>query len=58
MNLVVFGPPGSRKGHPGQNAVWKSVTDMVQLSTGDMLRAEVASETVKSRGKQAKAING
>lgn len=52
MNLVLFGPPASGKGTQAK----RLVTDrgMVQLSTGDMLRAAIASGS--PMGKQVEPI--
>ncbi|HWB63690.1 MAG TPA: adenylate kinase [Chitinophagales bacterium] len=43
LNLVLFGPPGSGKGTQAERIIAKY--NLVHLSTGDMLRAEIAAQT-------------
>lgn len=44
LNLVLFGPPGAGKGTQSEKLI--SRFHLVHLSTGDILRAEVANQTV------------
>lgn len=52
FNLVLFGPPGSGKGTQAANLVNKY--NLVHLSTGDLLRSEIANKT--PLGLEAKKI--
>ena len=51
-NIVLFGPPGSGKGTQATNIINKY--QLIHLSTGDMLRAEIAGQT--KLGLEAKSL--
>lgn len=52
LNLVIFGPPGSGKGT--QATYIKEKYKLLHLSTGEMLRQEIASQTIL--GKEVEAF--
>jgi len=52
LNIVLFGPPGAGKGTQSENLINKY--GLVHLSTGDILRSEIARGT--SLGRKAKEI--
>ena len=52
LNIVLFGPPGAGKGTQSEKLIDRY--KLVHLSTGDILRAEVASQT--ALGVEAKKL--
>jgi adenylate kinase len=52
LNIVLFGPPGAGKGTQSQKLIEKY--NLVHLSTGDLLRAEIKANTVL--GHKAKVL--
>lgn len=52
LNLVLFGPPGAGKGTQSEKLIRKY--NLVHLSTGDLLRSEIAAGT--ALGVQAKSL--
>lgn len=52
LNLVLFGPPGAGKGTQSEKLIQKF--KLVHLSTGDLLRSEIAAKT--DLGLQAKTL--
>jgi adenylate kinase len=52
LNIILFGPPGAGKGTQSDKMIEK--LQLVHLSTGDILRAEIAAQT--ELGKKAKTF--
>ena len=52
LNIVLFGPPGAGKGTQSQKLIDKY--HLIHLSTGDLLRSEIAAGT--TLGLQAKTL--
>jgi len=52
LNIILFGPPGAGKGTQSTKLIEKY--NLTHLSTGDILRSEVAAQTVL--GKEAKTL--
>ena len=56
LNIVLFGPPGSGKGTQAENII--NTYQLIHLSTGDMLRAEIAQNTVLGNEAKTKMDRG
>jgi len=54
FNIILFGPPGSGKGTQSERLILKY--GFKHLSTGDILRSEIASQT--PLGLEAKKLYG
>lgn len=54
LNLVLFGPPGAGKGTQSEKLI--HYYQLVHLSTGDILRSEIAAQT--ALGMEAKKADG
>jgi adenylate kinase len=52
LNIVLFGPPGAGKGTQSEKLIEKF--QLIHLSTGDLLRSEIAQQT--DLGMQAKLL--
>lgn len=52
LNLVLFGPPGAGKGTQSEKLI--HYYQLVHLSTGDILRSEIAAQT--ALGMEAKKL--
>src|SRR5471030_2664160 len=52
FNIILFGPPGSSKGTQSEKLI--AAYGLIHLSTGDLLRSEIAKQT--SLGIEAKII--
>src|SRR5690349_11904942 len=57
MVVVFFGPPGSGKGTQAQK-LEKTIGNLVHISTGELLRQEIASESDIGRTVQMKVQAG
>ena len=52
FNIILFGPPGSGKGTQSEKLI--AAYGLIHLSTGDLLRSEIAKQT--PLGVEAKSI--
>ncbi len=56
LNIVIFGAPGSGKGT--QSSYLKDKYNLIHISTGDLLRAEIAAKTDLGKSAESYIIKG